>query len=137
MQIMRKVVDKHARPDIPKTMPNDMRELMRRAWADEPDARPSFADICKQLKATTPKRPSSTSEIRPWSSPRASDEQRQGSMRSMFARALSNFRSTSSLDVGGDKDDNYYTATAHEAPAPPAATGKASPIEEGAATDKI
>ena len=102
-----------------------------------PDARPSFADICKQLKATTPKRPSSTSEIRPWSSPRASDEQRQGSMRSMFARALSNFRSTSSLDVGGDKDDNYYTATAHEAPAPPAAAGRASPIEEGAATGKI
>ena len=97
MQIMRKVVDKHARPDIPKTMPNDMRELMRRAWADEPDARPSFADIAQQLKATTPKRPSSTSEIRPWSSPRAADEQKQGSLRSMFARALSNFRSTSSL----------------------------------------
>ena len=58
-------------------------------------------------------------------------------MRSMFARALSNFRSTSSLDVGGDKDDNYYTATAHEAPAPPAAAGRASPIEEGAATGKI
>jgi hypothetical protein len=112
MQIMRKVVDKHARPDIPKTMPNDMRELMRRAWADEPDARPSFADIAQQLKATTPKRPSSTSEIRPWS------KQKQGSLRSMFARALSNFRSTSSLDVGGDKDgDGDAPAVAQEAPA--------------------
>merc|ERR1719482_2176538 len=102
-----------------------MISLMKSAWADEPDARPSFADICKQLKATTPRRPSSTSEIRPWSSPRASarasDEQRQGSMRSMFARALSNFRSTSSLDVGGDKDDDSddgdAPAAAQEAPA--------------------
>ena len=140
-QILSKVLIKRARPDIPKTMPDDMISLMKSAWADEPDARPSFADICKQLKATTPKRPSSTSEIRPWSSPRAAtaeaNDQRQGSMRCMFARALSNFRSTSSLDVGGDKDDNYYTATAHEAPAPPAAAGRASPIEEGAATGKI
>ena len=55
MQIMRQVVDKRARPAIPKTMPDDVRELMQRAWAAEPDARPSFADICKQLKATTPK----------------------------------------------------------------------------------
>ena len=125
MQIMRKVVDKHARPDIPKTMPNDMRELMRRAWADEPDARPSFADIAQQLKATTPKRPSSTSEIRPWSSPRAADEQKQGSLRSMFARALSNFRSTSSLDVGGEKDDDGDAPAAQEASAPPTAAAPA------------
>ena len=136
-QIMYQVTIKLARPEIPSSMPDDVRELMQRAWAATPDARPNFADICKQLKATTPKRPSSTSEIRPWSSPRASDEQRQGSMRSMFARALSNFRSTSSLDVGGDKDDNYHTATAHEAPAPPAAAVRASPIEEVTATGKI
>merc|ERR1719262_1875839 len=97
-----------------------MISLMKSAWADEPDARPSFADICRQLKATTPKRPSSTSEIRPWSSPRAADDQRQGSMRSMFARALSNFRSTSSLDVGGDEEDDgdgNSPAVAREAPA--------------------
>merc|ERR1719262_1220140 len=114
-----------------------MISLMKSAWADEPDARPSFADICRQLKATTPKRPSSTSEIRPWSSPRAADDQRQGSMRSMFARALSNFRSTSSLDVGGDKDDDGDdSAVAQESPAATEAV-RASPIEEGAATDKI
>ena len=120
-QILSKVLIKRARPEVPKDMPDDMVSLMRRAWADKPDARPSFGEICKQLKATTPKRPSSTSEIRPWSSPRAADEQRQGSMRSMFARALSNFRSTSSLDVGGDKDDDDDNsdapAAAQEAPA--------------------
>ena len=55
----------------------------------------------------------------------------------MFARALSNFRSTSSLDVGGDKDDgDDGDAAAQEAPAATEAV-RASPIEEGAATGKI
>ena len=57
MQIMRQVVDKHARPDIPKTMPNDRRELMRRAWADEPDARPTFATIKAELLGGGPEPP--------------------------------------------------------------------------------
>ena len=137
-QIMYQVTIKLARPEIPSSMPDDVRELMQRSWAPEPSARPSFAEIARELRATTPKRPSSTSEIRPWSSPRAADE-RQGSTRSMFARALSNFRSTSSLDVGGDKDDDGDdgdAAVAQEAPAVTEAV-RASPIEEGAATGKI
>ena len=47
----------------------------------------------------------------------------------MFARALSNFRSTSSLDVGGDKDDDGddgdAPAAAQEAPAAPTAAAPA------------
>ena len=57
----------------------------------------------------------------------------------MFARALSNFRSTSSLDVGGDKDDDddgNSPAAAQEASTATEAV-QASPIEEGAATGKI
>ena len=131
-QIMYQVTIKLARPEIPSSMPDDVRELMQRSWAPEPSGRPSFAEIARELRATTPKRPSSTSEIRPWSSPRAADDQRQGSMRSMFARALSNFRSTSSLDVGGDKDDDG-DAVAQEAPAAPTA---AAPAKSSASAKK-
>ena len=82
-QIMYQVTIKLARPEIPSSMPDDVRELMQRSWAPEPSARPTFTEIARELRATTPKRPSSTSEIRPWSSPRAADEQKQGSLRSM------------------------------------------------------
>ena len=55
----------------------------------------------------------------------------------MFARALSNFRSTSSLDVGGDEDDNGddgdAPAAAQEASAPPTA---AAPAKSSASAKK-
>ena len=78
--------------------------------------RPSFADIAQQLKATTPKRPSSTSEIRPWSL-RGQRTNKQGSLRSMFARALSNFRSTSCSTSAAIKTTMATTRGAQEAPA--------------------
>ena len=64
-QITRKVVDKGERPPVPEGMPSEPRELMVRAWAQDPDARPSFADICKQLQATTPRAASTTGRSRP------------------------------------------------------------------------
>ena len=47
-QILYKLI-KEQRLDVPKSMPRDLSSLMERAWAQDPDARPSFADICKEL----------------------------------------------------------------------------------------
>ena len=101
-QILYKLI-KEQRLDVPKSMPRDLSSLMERAWAQDPDARPSFADICKELQATTPRRPSSIS--RPWSAssptagdapPPASVASGQGSTRSLASSVMSMFRAAQS-----------------------------------------
>ena len=60
-QIITQVLVEHARPKIPD-MPRDLRDLMVRAWSDDPDGRPTFADAVKELQGTIPRqRPPSTS----------------------------------------------------------------------------
>ena len=101
-QILYKLI-KEQRLDVPKSMPRDLSSLMERAWAQDPDARPSFADICKELQATTPRRPSSIS--RPWSAssptagdapPPASVATGQGSTRSLASSVMNMFRAAQS-----------------------------------------
>jgi len=118
-QIMYQVTIKLARPEMPSSMPGDVRSLMRSSWSADPDARPNFAEIVRELRTTTPKRPASTSENHPWSSLSVSadaGDTRQGSMRSVLSRALSDFRSASSQDVGGNENDDDAPA-AQKAPA--------------------
>ena len=45
MVVLLDFVDKGARPPVPETAPADLVDLVKRAWAQEPDARPSFAEI--------------------------------------------------------------------------------------------
>ena len=52
-QIITQVLVEHARPKIPD-MPRDLRDLMVRAWSDDPDGRPTFADAVKELQGTIP-----------------------------------------------------------------------------------
>jgi serine/threonine protein kinase len=56
-QIMYQVTIKLARPEMPSSMPGDVRSLMQRGWSADPDARPNFAEIVRELRTTTPKRP--------------------------------------------------------------------------------
>jgi len=49
-------------------MPSDPRKLMLRAWSQDPAKRPTFADICKQLRITPP-RAASTSPPAPAPAP--------------------------------------------------------------------
>ena len=53
-QIITQVLVEHARPKIPD-MPRDLRDLMVRAWSDDPDGRPTFADAVKELQGTIPR----------------------------------------------------------------------------------
>ena len=53
-QIITQVLVEHARPRIPD-MPRDLRDLMVRAWSDDPDGRPTFADAVKELQGTIPR----------------------------------------------------------------------------------
>ena len=69
MQIMRKVVDKGERPPVPEGMPSDPRKLMLRAWSQDPAKRPTFADICKQLRITPPRAASTTGPPAPAPAP--------------------------------------------------------------------
>ena len=52
MQIMRKVVDKGERPPVPAGMPDDLRELMVRAWAHDAAERPTFEELAAKLKVS-------------------------------------------------------------------------------------
>ena len=109
-QILYKLI-KEQRLDVPKSMPRDLSSLMERAWAQDPDARPSFADICKELQATTPRRPSSIS--RPWSAssptagdapPPASVASGQGSSRSLASSVMNMFRAAQSDEAAAKSD---------------------------------
>ena len=128
-QILYKLI-KEQRLDVPKSMPRDLSSLMERAWAQDPDARPSFADICKELQATTPRRPSSTS--RPWSasSPTAGDAPSlssvvsgQGSTRSLASSVMNMFRAAQSDEAAAKSPANAQSAEEDTSSASPAVKG--------------
>ncbi len=104
-------------------MPRDLSSLMERAWAQDPDARPSFADICKELQATTPRRPSSIS--RPWSAssptagdapPPASVASGQGSSRSLASSVMNMFRAAQSDEAASKSPADAQPAQQSTAP---------------------
>ena len=128
-QILYKLI-KEQRLDVPKSMPRDLSSLMERAWAQDPDARPSFADICKELQATTPRRPSSTS--RPWSasSPTAGDAPSlssvvsgQGSTRSLASSVMNMFRAAQSDEAASKSPADAQSAEEDASSASPAVKG--------------
>lgn len=51
MAIMRKVLDKEERPDRPPNVPDYMWNLMQKCWAQEPEFRPTFPDIVKEMQS--------------------------------------------------------------------------------------
>ena len=128
-QILYKLI-KEQRLDVPKSMPRDLSALMERAWAQDPDARPSFADICKELQATTPRRPSSIS--RPWSAssptagdapPPASVASGQGSSRSLASSVMNMFRAAQSDEAASKSPADAQSAEEDASSASPAAKG--------------
>uniref|UniRef100_A0A7S4EAV5 Protein kinase domain-containing protein n=1 Tax=Pelagomonas calceolata TaxID=35677 RepID=A0A7S4EAV5_9STRA len=130
-QILYKLI-KEQRLDVPKSMPRDLSSLMERAWAQDPDARPSFADICKELQATTPRRPSSIS--RPWSAssptagdapPPASVASGQGSSRSLASSVMNMFRAAQSDEAAAKSPADARPAQAGASSASPAVKGGA------------
>ena len=130
-QILYKLI-KEQRLDVPKSMPRDLSSLMERAWAQDPDARPSFADICKELQATTPRRPSSIS--RPWSAssptagdapPPASVASGQGSSRSLASSVMNMFRAAQSDEAAAKSPADVQPAQAGASRASPAVKGGA------------
>ena len=128
-QILYKLI-KEQRLDVPKSMPRDLSSLMERAWAQDPDARPSFADICKELQATTPRRPSSIS--RPWSAssptagdapPPASVASGQGSTRSLASSVMNMFRAAQSDEAASKSPADAQSAEEDASSASPAVKG--------------
>ena len=128
-QILYKLI-KEQRLDVPKSMPRDLSSLMERAWAQDPDARPSFADICKELQATTPRRPSSIS--RPWSAssptagdapPPASVASGQGSSRSLASSVMNMFRAAQSDEAASKSPADAQSAEEDASSASPAVKG--------------
>ena len=141
-QILYKLI-KEQRLDVPKSMPRDLSSLMERAWAQDPDARPSFADICKELQATTPRRPSSIS--RPWSAssptagdapPPASVASGQGSSRSLASSVMNMFRAAQS-DEAASKSADAQPAQADASRASPAVKGGAKAAKNADSTSRI
>ena len=45
------VARKHLRPRVPAALPAEIRPLMERCWAQNPDIRPTFTDISRDLRA--------------------------------------------------------------------------------------
>ena len=142
-QILYKLI-KEQRLDVPKSMPRDLSSLMERAWAQDPDARPSFADICKELQATTPRRPSSIS--RPWSAssptagdapPPASVASGQGSSRSLASSVMNMFRAAQSDEAAAKSPANAQSAEEDTSSASPAVKGGAKAAKNADSTSRI
>ena len=142
-QILYKLI-KEQRLDVPKSMPRDLSSLMERAWAQDPDARPSFADICKELQATTPRRPSSIS--RPWSAssptagdapPPASVASGQGSSRSLASSVMNMFRAAQSDEAASKSPADAQPAQADASRASPAVKGGAKAAKNADSTSRI
>mgnify|MGYP001277830349 CR=1 FL=1 len=142
-QILYKLI-KEQRLDVPKSMPRDLSSLMERAWAQDPDARPSFADICKELQATTPRRPSSIS--RPWSAssptagdapPPASVASGQGSTRSLASSVMNMFRAAQSDEAASKSPADAQPAQAGASSASPAVKGGAKAAKNADSTSRI
>ena len=144
-QVFHKLFIKKARLEIPKAMPSDLSSLMERAWAQDPDARPSFADICKQLQATTPRRPSSISRLWSASSPTAGDAPSpasvasgQGSTRSLASSVMTMFRGTQPHEEAESKPPrtDARLAEADASRASPAVKGGAGAAKSSDSTSK-
>ena len=142
-QILYKLI-KEQRLDVPKSMPRDLSSLMERAWAQDPDARPSFADICKELQATTPRRPSSIS--RPWSAssptagdapPPASVASGQGSSRSLASSVMNMFRAAQSDEAAAKSPADAQPAEEDASSASPAVKGGAKAAKNADSTSRI
>ncbi|KAH8059315.1 protein kinase [Aureococcus anophagefferens] len=54
-QIIAKVVVQRLRPEVPPSIPRDMRARMTACWAHDASVRPSFKDIVTSLDASTPR----------------------------------------------------------------------------------
>ena len=142
-QILYKLI-KEQRLDVPKSMPRDLSSLMERAWAQDPDARPSFADICKELQATTPRRPSSIS--RPWSAssptagdapPPASVASGQGSSRSLASSVMNMFRAAQSDEAASRSPADAQSAEEDTSSASPAVKAGAKAAKNADSTSRI
>ncbi|KAG0612962.1 hypothetical protein M758_6G066100 [Ceratodon purpureus] len=47
---VRRLVLKGERPQLPDGCPDRLKELIHRCWSDDPQKRPAFGDICKELR---------------------------------------------------------------------------------------
>ena len=142
-QILYKLI-KEQRLEVPKSMPRDLSSLMERAWAQDPDARPSFADICTELQATTPRRPSSIS--RPWSSSSStagdapslsSVVSGQGSTRSLASSVMNMFRAAQSDEAASKSPTDAQSAEEDASSASPAVKGGVEAAKNANPTGKI
>jgi len=52
MQVGMQILMQQARPPVPDGAPADLTALMQRCWAQEPDARPSFAEVKDLIKSS-------------------------------------------------------------------------------------
>ena len=46
-----KIRKKGVRPPIPEDIPESLKELLQSCWQVDPSKRPSFSDICQQIKS--------------------------------------------------------------------------------------
>ena len=142
-QILYKLI-KEQRLEVPKSMPRDLSSLMERAWAQDPDARPSFADICTELQATTPRRPSSISRSWSASSSTAGDAPSlssvvsgQGSTRSLASSVMNMFRAAQSDEAASKSPTDAQSAEEDASSASPAVKRGVEAAKNADPTGKI
>jgi hypothetical protein len=51
VQVAQDVLHKDLRPPVPKKTPESFATLMRKCWAKNPEARPSFVEVIEDLES--------------------------------------------------------------------------------------